>query len=423
MPQNSNNNFELRESEIQEIISRPPSALVRWGLAVFFFAFILFLFLTWFIRYPDIIKAKVIVTTNPAPINLVSRTSGKIVLWKPDNCEVKPDEPVAFIESNARPQDVIAVDLITLLPDSDYKALSKIFVLGDLQNAFSQWEKAKENRNLFYQNQIAAKQIGNLEGQIISHKKLAQSMQSQLKIMREELDLAKTRFKTDSSLYQQKVTSAIDFNKAKTDFLVQQRNLKNEEMTIINNELQVSSLEKQITELQGSKSESSEKLTLEVEHSKKELRAQILKWKEAHLFVAPTRGSLAYLDFLENGKFVESGKAVFSVVPAAKEIIGRVELPIVGSGKVKKGQHVNIRLDNFPYEQYGMLRGDIKEISSLPSQDKYLAIISLPDTLKTTSQKSLVFKQQMQGETEIITEDLRLIERFFYQSVKMLKSR
>jgi len=416
----TNSSFNLRGDEVQDIISRPPNALIRWGLTVFSLVFIMFLSLTWFIQYPDMIKAKVVITTEPAPVNLVSRASGKIVLWKRDNAIVNSGSTVAFIESNAKPEDVMVADSLSMHADA---RPVRVLVLGDLQNAFSQWEKAKENRSLFYQNQIAHKQIGHLEKQIVSYKKLAQSLQGQIKILNEELGLAKNRFKTDSLLFQQKVSSAIDFNKAKSDYLVQQRNMKNSEMTLINNELQVSSLEKQIAELQAGKLENEGRLNLEVEHSQKELRAQVLKWKETYLFIAPTSGSLTYLDFLEGGKFIEAGKPIFSVVPTSKEIIGRAELPIAGSGKVKKGQNVNIRLDNFPYEQYGMLRGRVKEISSLPSQDKYLVIIDLADTLKTTAQKNLVFKQQMQGETEIITEDLRLLERFFYQTVRLIKNR
>lgn len=416
-------NSERRDDEVQEIISRPPGILVRWGLTVFSAVFVLFLFLTWFIQYPDIVKAKVIITTEPAPINLVSRTTGKIVLRKVDNLKIKTGDIVAFLESNAKPEDVMLADSLTALPDSFSNALNKTLTLGDLQNGFSQWQRSIENRTLFYQNQIAKKQIAHLEKQIASYKKLGLSIQGQLQIMRQEFALAKSRYKTDSTLFQQNVTSAVDFNKAKADFLGQQRNLKTAEMNLINNDLQVTSLEKQITELESNQLENERKVNLDVQHAREELRAQILKWKETYLFIAPISGSLTYLDFLEGGKFIEAGKPIFSIIPASNEIIGRAELPIAGSGKVKEGQRVNIRLDNFPYEQFGMIQGQVSEISSMPSQDKYLVVIDLPDTLTTTAQKNLVFKQQMQGETEIVTEDLRLLERFFYQFIKLIKSR
>ncbi|MBS1775010.1 MAG: HlyD family efflux transporter periplasmic adaptor subunit [Bacteroidetes bacterium] len=414
-------NHRARQTEVQEIISRPPSAIVTWGLTVFSFVFISTLFLTWFIRYPDIIKAKIVITTEPAPINLFSRASGKIALLKIENSSLNKGEIVAYIESNARPKDIILADSLVMLPDSMAPKSTKPLILGDLQNAFSLWEKAKESKSFYYKNQVASKQIDHIERQISTYKRLAYTAMGQLKIIHEEVALAKSRFKTDSILFHQKVTSANDFSKAKTDYLVQQRNVKNSEMALINNEVQIGSLEKQITELRASKLENEGKLNLEAEQARKELISQILKWEDTYLFTSQIDGSLSYLDFLENGKFVEAGKPLFSIVPYSKKIVGWAELPITGSGKVKVGLQVNIRLDNFPYEQYGMLRGTVKEISSLPNQGKYLVKIDLADTLKTTTKKKITFKQQMQGETEIITEDLRLIDRFFYQMVKTVR--
>lgn len=415
------NNFLQRDEEMQDIISRPPSLLVTRGLTVFFCVFVLLLSLTWFIGYPDLIKAKVVITTVPSPINLVSRIGGKIILLKRDNSHVMEQEPIAFIESNASTDDVLQLDSILSASQKKPILQPRSFRLGDLQSGFSLWEKAIENRDILMRNQIATKQIAKLESQILSQKKMYKTQEGQLRIARKEFDLAKVRFKTDSLLFKNGVNSAIDFNKASSDFLLQERNVKNSEMALIGTELQITTVEKQIAELQATSLESLEKTTLEVAHTHKELKGQISKWKETYLFVSSREGTVSYMDFLEDGKYIEMGKPIFSVIPSSNEIIGRAELPILGSGKVKKGQKVNIRLDNFPFEQYGMLRGQIKEISSLPTDDKYLVTIDLPDTLRTTTKRTLVFRQQMQGETEIITEDLTLLERFFYHLKALVK--
>ena len=46
--------------------------------------------------------------------------------------------------------------------------------------------------------------------------------------------------------------------------------------------------------------------------------------------------------------------------------------------------------------------------------------VSLPKKLITSYNKKIDFKQEMRGTAEIITEDLRLIERFFYQLTKSI---
>ena len=91
------------------------------------------------------------------------------------------------------------------------------------------------------------------------------------------------------------------------------------------------------------------------------------------------------------------------------------------SGKVKIDQQVNIRLNNYPFEQFGMLVGKVESISTVPSGDQYLIKISLPNGMTSSYNERLVFKQQLKGEVEVITEDLRLLERVFYQFRKLIR--
>ncbi|HEY0740631.1 MAG TPA: HlyD family secretion protein [Chryseosolibacter sp.] len=151
------------------------------------------------------------------------------------------------------------------------------------------------------------------------------------------------------------------------------------------------------------------------ENAKRELLARISKWKETYLFVAPINGTVGYLDFFETNTYIEQGKPLFAVIPVTNKVIAQAKIPITGSGKIKKGQEVNIRLENYPFEQFGMLTGKIVHISEFPVEKNYLAEIALPSDLVTTYHKRLPFKQQLQGETEIITEELRLLERLLYQ--------
>ncbi len=111
------------------------------------------------------------------------------------------------------------------------------------------------------------------------------------------------------------------------------------------------------------------------------------------------------------------GDNVFSIIPDAKNIfIGKVKAPALNSGKLKVGQRVNIRLANFPDREFGVLKGEIKNISLVPDKEGNLLLdASLPNGLKTSYDKQIVFQQEMKGDAEIITEDLRLLERVLYQ--------
>jgi len=92
------------------------------------------------------------------------------------------------------------------------------------------------------------------------------------------------------------------------------------------------------------------------------------------------------------------------------------------SGKIKIGQEVNIRLANYPDRQFGVLKGKVKSISLTPDKEGNLLIdISLPKGLTTSYKTEIHFQQEMSGNADVITEDLRLIERLLYQFRSILK--
>jgi len=67
--------------------------------------------------------------------------------------------------------------------------------------------------------------------------------------------------------------------------------------------------------------------------------------------------------------------------------------------------------------EYGMIKVEIKNIALVPIVENnvrsYVLEVEFPENLTTTYNKTLIFRQQMQGTAEIITEDLVLLERFF----------
>lgn len=402
--------LEIRSEEVQEIIGQVPGGLIRWGITVIFVVMLALLGVTWFIKYPDLLTAPVVITTTPAPVNLVARTGGRIQLLKPDNAACEAGDVIAVIQSNANLQAVLELEQ-QLLINSTITPGS----IGELQPYLSAFAQAQINLTVFAETAAFDKQIEQLNRQLATYTKLTRSLEVQQKLAKQELHLALQKFKTDSILYEQKVTAALDFNTAKAAWLQQQRNMRTLETGLINNELQSGQLQQQVTTLELQKEEQAQKLTLQAVNAKQELLGQLARWKETYLFIAPVTGHVAYLGFLENDLHMEPGKPMFSVIPDDGILIARAELPVQGSGKVKAGQLVNIRLANYPSEQFGLLRGTVQSVSEIPNEAKYFVNIELPPDLVTSQKRTIPFKQQLSGTTEIITEDLRLLERFFYQ--------
>ncbi|MGO2401443.1 hypothetical protein [Mesonia sp.] len=131
---------------------------------------------------------------------------------------------------------------------------------------------------------------------------------------------------------------------------------------------------------------------------------------------------LAKFDFIQKLKHKRIGYFFLIVILAFtfysienSSFIARLKTPPQNSKKIRLGQSVNIKLANFPDNEFGILKGEVKNIVLVPDIDGlYNVDVSLPSKLITSYDIEIDFRQEMSSTAEIITEDLRLIERFFY---------
>ena len=104
--------FELRSEEVQDILTKVPNWMIRWGTFLIFGIILLLLFTSWFIRYPDVVTSEIIITTNTPPEKLVAKVNGKIqAILIEDKANVKANTPLAVIENSANYKDVFFVEI------------------------------------------------------------------------------------------------------------------------------------------------------------------------------------------------------------------------------------------------------------------------------------------------------------------------
>ena len=171
------------------------------------------------------------------------------------------------------------------------------------------------------------------------------------------------------------------------------------------------------------KVEEKEKLISALRESFLNLKAQINLWENTYLLISPIEGIVSFTKFWSANQSVIKDEPVVSIVPLETgNFLGRINLKMQRSGKVKTGQLVNIKLSGYPYLEYGMVRGIVKSKSLVPSGDSYIIEIELPEGLTTLYGKKLDFTQNMQGTAEIITENIRLLQKiinpFRYMIIK-----
>ncbi|WP_369982053.1 HlyD family efflux transporter periplasmic adaptor subunit [Parabacteroides segnis] len=153
-----------------------------------------------------------------------------------------------------------------------------------------------------------------------------------------------------------------------------------------------------------------------------QLLASIHSWEMAYCLMAPAEGKVQLLLQEAPNQYLSSGNIFARIVPKEGESwMGRALLPLQRSGKVKVGQRVIVRFTNFPDQEFGIVNGRLSSVSLVPSEDNYMIEIVFPDGLITNYGKCLPVFYEMKATAEIVTDDSRLIERFFQPLKKILK--
>lgn len=156
-----------------------------------------------------------------------------------------------------------------------------------------------------------------------------------------------------------------------------------------------------------------------------QLLTNIRNWEMSYVLIAPISGKLSYNNYWAEKQNIIAGEEIFYIVPNDNgKLIAKAFLPVTRSGKIKIKQKVNLHLENYPDNEYGIIKGEITNISKVPSihQDGtyYTAEIGLPNGLLTSYKKRLPYYPDMNGQVDIITENMSLLERIFLPIKKLL---
>ncbi|MCL1868003.1 MAG: HlyD family secretion protein [Paludibacter sp.] len=415
--ENETNDIELRSEEFQEVLSRIPSWMQRYGITLIFCILAGLLAGSAFFKYPDIISAPIVVSTENLPVDITAKISGRIdTLFVAEKQKVNKGQILGILENTARWNDVLLLQ--KMLDSTDMQHLSPL-QLGDLQNQYSNYLKSKEDLQFFITTDYYNKKIQTVERQKIIQQNIVNQSIKQLNLSKRQIETAQNQFSTDSMLFAKNVLSAFEFENSKNARLQALQNYENSKTGIENQKLGIVQLEQQIFDLNQQKDEQLAQLKLNLNAACDQLKAQTETFKQTYFLISQTNGVATFTKYWQRNQNITVGETVLTVVPPDnQQIIGKIMLPPQGAGKVKIGQTVNVKLDNFPYMEYGMVKVKITNIALVPVNQNntraYVLEVAFPDNLKTSYNKTLTFSQQMSGTAEIITEDLSLLERLLY---------
>lgn len=422
-------NEKLRSDNVQEILSNPPSWIIRWGISIVFLVLLLVLTLSYIIKYPDFISARIEITSQNPPEKIETRISGKIEQVYVNNQDlVHKDQIIASIQSTANVKDVLSLKqyLEYIVLDEafvlDRNKLSK-YKLGEIQSSYTAFEKA-------YLDYSILRNLQPYSVDKMSNNKAIDELNAQIKTyeLQRNVEVAKYKLEEKSfmrtkQLFDDGVISQNELEVKRIQYLQAEQSLKALDITL--SQLKQSKNSSYYTGQSVNIDEQKDKINLKstMDQSYYQLIKEITDLEQLYFIKSSIDGKVSFQKYWGNNQFIKSGEVICTIFPSGeKKLLGKLIVPATNTGKIKPGQKVLIKLDNYLYQQFGIIYGKVRNISLSPdSEGNYYIEVELPNRLITSYKKEIPFDKELQGSAEIVTEDLRLIERFFYQFREVFK--
>lgn len=425
--------IELRSDEFQEIVQQSPRWLIRSGISLVLGIVILLVAGSYFFRYPDVINADIVVLSENPPAYLAARTTARIdSILVTDQQLVANNQVIAILESTAKFEDALKLReiLTTLEPFMlSFDTLSAVrpgadLQLGDIQPDYSSFVRLYNEYFTFLRLKLHPKKIKALRQQISMNKIYYDRLWAQKKDMEADFRIVNNQFKRDSLLQLKGVLSDLDLEKSKALLIQKKYNLNGSRTKLAETQSAIIKLEQDVVDAEIEFADQTKKAQNSLIEAMTVLKSRLAYWEQSFIIKSPIEGKISFANFWSKNQQVKKDEIVFSVIPEKQsQIIGRISLPVKGAGKVAVGQKVNIRFDNFPYMEYGFIRATVKNISLMPNNENYVVEVDMPQDLKTNYDITLKFSQEMKGSAEIITSDLRLMQRLLNPVKSLIKHR
>ena len=407
----------IHSDPVKEIISNPPANLIRWGTAAIAGVILIILLFSWILRYPNIVASPVQITTENPPVTLVSKITGRIMNLDVINREnVKAGQLLAVMETAASiaeikklKQTVASIKNPESLTTTELPSFSE---LGEIQEYWGTFLKCLSDYSNYITNDLYGYKIRSVNEEISGLEEYIRRVREKERLFEENQFIEEKKFNRVSSLFAGAVSSESELEVSRQAF--NKINIELQDVRL-DHSARIIELAQKKQELQDYKIKRiEEKATLYslLNESLNNLKAQIRIWENNYLLISPVDGIVTFTLYWNQNQMVSKDEPVLSVIPFEPgDYIGRVDLKMQRSGKVKTGQRVNIKLTGYPYLEYGMVRGIVTSKSLVPTGDSYIIEITLPDGLRTLYGENLEFTQNMQGTAEIMTDSLRLLQK------------
>jgi multidrug resistance efflux pump len=417
--------LDIKSESIQDIIGTNPSFMVRWGNTFMFFICATLLSLCWLIQYPDTIVSQITIKTNITPKPVAAKLEGRIAkLLTKDGDIVKRGQHLAYMESLADIKDVLKLEtelnkIDSFLVQNNWDTLKQVDFIksnrfGEIQTAFETFFISFQTLNAYWQGSISTGKKQLVQKEISTLKNLNKNLNEQEKEIMKDLQLSEDEYKKNLHLYLDSVISLAELRSIESRYISKKIMYKQIQTSILNNSNSQYSSSKQLIDI----SDNIEQEKINFIKVFNILRNEISNWKHDYILSAPDAGKVSFATSVEEYQSANKGQELFYVMPENISYMGEIFLDQYNLGKVESKQTVIIKLKSYPFEEYGVVRGEVDNVSEIDVNKQYLVRVKLPNGITTNLNKKLKFRFGMLGDAEIITKNTKIIDKIIYKLKK-----
>ena len=424
--------IELRSEEVQEVMNHISPWVVRCGITVLFIILLGILVGCWIFRYPDTLAAEVTLATEEPPAFVLAHATGKLdTLYVVNGSLVNADAGLGVISNAASSEDVRWLSEKMKewgRNDFNWQKGMELFVgkrlqLGELQSAFAAFITSLSGYARFMEQDYYTKKLHAQEKQLRGQYAYLQLAEQEYALIDKDIRLAQSMYRRDSILYAGNAMVAAEFEESGSKYLQSLRSKENARMGLLQAEMQLAQHEENLLDIRKQAYDEEQTYRTELKNTMEQLAAQLSAWEHSYLLKSPVSGKVSFMTVWSRSQNVKTGETVFMIQPLdSSRVLGKALLPLQGSGKVHAGQRVHIRLNNYPDQEFGYVKGEVKSVSPAPTEEgMYVVELNLPDGLKTNYGKQLSASQELKGTADIILADRNVLERLLAPLRKIME--
>ncbi|MFT3750022.1 MAG: HlyD family efflux transporter periplasmic adaptor subunit [Agriterribacter sp.] len=143
----------------------------------------------------------------------------------------------------------------------------------------------------------------------------------------------------------------------------------------------------------------------------KTIKGKIATWEHESLFRTPVDGKVIFFKIWDINQYVTYGEAVFVILPPTREFKIKAKLPLFKAGKVESGQTAFIKLNEYPFEEFGMVKALVKDVTAVSLDSSYIVELIVEQNFVTTRKRVIKINPEAEGVVDIITDNRSVLQR------------